>query len=198
MLEWLVERAPPLSLTGGRLILRSPQKGDYEEWATLRAESRTFLEPWEPSWAANELDYITYRTRLRAITREAKKGHAVAFFIRKRSDLDLVGGITLSNIRYGVTQAGSIGYWVGARHAGQGYMVDAVELLVSHAFGKLGLHRLEAACIPSNRRSMRVLEKSGFQKEGLLRSYLRINGEWQDHFLYSRVAPTHPDLATRG
>ncbi len=100
----------------------------------------------------------------------------------------MLGGITLGHIRYGVAMNGHIGYWMGAQHAGKGLMQDAVLALVTYAFERLGLHRLEAACIPGNERSIRVLEKTGFTREGLLKSYLKINGEWQDHLLFARIS----------
>ena len=96
-------------------------------------------------------------------------------------------GLTLANIRRGVAQAGSIGYWVGAPFARKGYMTAAMRALVPFCFTTLRLHRLEAACIPSNTASVRLLEKTGFQREGYARRYLCINGEWQDHLLYARL-----------
>jgi ribosomal-protein-alanine N-acetyltransferase len=95
--------------------------------------------------------------------------------------------LTLANIRRGVAQAGSIGYWVGAPFAKQGYMTAAVRALVPHCFSALRLHRLEAACIPGNDASIRLLEKTGFTREGYARRYLCINGVWQDHLLYARL-----------
>ena len=94
----------------------------------------------------------------------------------------------MTNIRYGVAQNASIGYWMGERFAGRGLMPRALRLVAGHCFGTMRLHRLEAACIPDNNRSIRVLEKAGFSREGLLRSYLKINGAWQDHYLYARVS----------
>ena len=98
---------------------------------------------------------------------------------------------TLGNIRRGVTQSGQVGYWIGERHGGKGLMREAVKLVCEYGFSYNGLHRLEAACIPGNTRSVRLLEASGFEREGLLRSYLKINGTWQDHFLYARINPLH-------
>ena len=98
-----------------------------------------------------------------------------------------VGGLTLANIRRGVAQAGAIGYWVGAPFARQGYMTAAMRALIPFCFGTLRLHRLEAACIPSNAASIALLEKTGFRREGYARSYLCINGIWQDHLLYARL-----------
>ena len=88
---------------------------------------------------------------------------------------------------------GTIGYWMGERYAGQGAMFDALQCVIPFAFTTLRLHRLEAACIPSNKRSVRLLEKAGFQREGLLRSYLCINGSWHDHYLYARIVGETPD-----
>ncbi len=185
---------PEPILTGKRVTLRLPRRGDFRQWAALRGESRDFLIPWEPHWAANELEQGAWRERLKRYRREFDAGAGVPFLIFDIESGALIGGITLSNIRYGVAQTASIGYWVGEKHAGKGYMLDALLLVVDHAFGALRLHRLEAACIPGNNRSVRVLEKAGFTREGLLHSYLKINGIWQDHILYARVAgSTAPD-----
>jgi len=97
----------------------------------------------------------------------------------------LLGGLTLTNIRRGVAQAGSLGYWIGQPHARRGLMTAAVNALIPFVFCTLRLHRLEAACIPSNIASVRLLEKTGFTREGFAREYLCINGLWQDHLLYA-------------
>lgn len=181
-------RREPQALKGERVILRAPRSSDYLEWAALRRESRAFLEPWEPRWSDNELDREGWRRRLRRYREDFVAGTALAYLIFEKATGQMVGGITMGNIRYGVSQSAQIGYWTGERHAGRGYMQDAVRTLVAHAFGTMRLHRIEAACIPGNVRSIRVLEKAGFTREGLLRSYLRINGVWQDHYIYARIA----------
>ncbi len=174
-------------LTGDRIVMRTPVAMDFREWAGLRGESRSFLEPWEPKWADDELDRTAWRQRLGRYREDFARGSAVAFFIFDKASGKLLGGITLGNIRHGVAQSGHIGYWIGERYAGQGLMFDALNLLGNFAFDTLRLHRIEAACIPGNARSIRVLEKAGFKREGLLRSYLKINGVWHDHFLYARI-----------
>lgn len=175
------------ALKGTRILLRMPVSGDYREWMQVRGESRAFLEPWEPSWAADELGVSAWRERLRRYREDFSRGSALPFFIFENRSGQLLGGVTLGNIRHGVARSGHIGYWIGEKHAGQGYMLEALELLASHAFDTMRLHRIEAACIPGNRRSVRVLEKAGFTREGLLRSYLKINGIWQDHYLYALI-----------
>jgi [ribosomal protein S5]-alanine N-acetyltransferase len=183
-----VSLSEPLSVIDGEgLVLRTPQMADYTEWATLREASRAFLTPWEPTWPADDLTRSAFRRRLRRYGEDLRADQAYVFFVFRSHDNVLVGGATLANIRRGVAQAGSLGYWVGAPHARQGHMTAAVRALVPFAFGALRLHRLEAACIPSNAASIGLLEKVGFTREGYAREYLCINGTWQDHLLYARI-----------
>ena len=185
-LPFLRQRLP--ALAGERVMLRPPVISDYAEWAAVRRESEQFLAPWEPKWASDELDRLAWRQRIRRYREEIAQGSGMPFLIFERVTGRLAGGITLGNIRHGVAQTGQIGYWMGVNHAGKGFMHEAVVLVVKFGFETLRLHRIEAACIPSNDRSIRVLEKAGFKREGLLRSYLRINGAWQDHLLYALIA----------
>jgi len=178
---------PALTVTGERVTLRVPQVSDYEEWAALRDASRGFLVPWEPTWPADDLTRPSFRRRLKRYAEDQRNDLAYPYFIFRNEDQKLVGGLTITNIRRGVAQAGSLGYWMGAAFAQQGYMTAAVRGLVPFAFGTLKLHRLEAACIPENAASVRLLEKTGFVREGYAREYLCINGMWQDHLLYAQV-----------
>ncbi len=172
---------------GRRVVLRTPQMYDYAAWARVRQLSREHLTPWEPTWARDELTRPAFRRRIRHYQREMRDDLGYAFFIFAERDDALLGGLTLSNIRRGVTQAGSIGYWLSADATGHGFMREAVCAIALFAFDRLRLHRLEAACLPHNIASMSVLEASGFTKEGRARRYLKINGEWQDHVLYARL-----------
>jgi ribosomal-protein-alanine N-acetyltransferase len=195
-LSFLRRESP--ALKGERVALRLPVPGDYREWAALRGESRAFLEPWEPRWSPEELDRHAWRHRIHRYRDDYAQGLAIAFFIFERGSGKLAGGITLGNIRHGVSQSAHVGYWIGERFGGRGLMTEAVKLVSRFAFDTLRLHRIEAACIPENARSIRVLEKAGFRREGLLRSYLRINGIWQDHYLYARIADDPPGDGTKG
>ena len=160
---------------------------DYAEWAGLREASRAFLTPWEPTWPADDLTRAAFRRRLRRYAEDQRSDQSYAFFIFRSSDQVLLGGLTLANVRRGVAQAGSLGYWIGEPYARRGHMTAAVRALLPFAFGALRLHRVEAACIPSNATSIRLLENSGFAREGYAREYLCINGIWQDHLLYARL-----------
>ncbi|NMG38898.1 GNAT family N-acetyltransferase [Chelativorans sp. ZYF759] len=179
--------SPPV-LKGKAVTLRAARMSDFREWASLRGASRAFLEPWEPSWAFDELERAPWRQRLSRYGREYAQGAAMSLLIFENQTGRLTGGISMGNIRRGVAQSAQIGYWMGEQHAGKGYMGAAIRLLLEHGFDVMRLNRIEAACIPDNERSIRVLEKAGFRREGLLRSYLRINGAWRDHFLYAITA----------
>ena len=170
-----------------RLTLRLPAHADYRQWASLRRDSSAFLVPWEPTWADDHLTRKAFTNRVYWAARAHASGTALPLFLIRRMDQALVGGITLDNIRRGPAQAGSFGYWVGEPHAHQGYMREAVQALVHHAFSVLDLSRVEAACLPENAASRGLLEKSGFKYEGVAQSYLQINGRWRNHVLYANL-----------
>ncbi len=175
-------------IRGRELWLRPPQMSDYAEWAQLRALSREHLTPWEPQWARDELSRAAFRRRLRHYYREQREDQGYAFFLFRAGDDTLLGGLTLSNVRRGVSQSASLGYWLGITHSRQGYMTAAVGMLLPAAFDEIRLHRIEAACLPSNVASIGVLERNAFRREGLARRYLKINGTWQDHLLFARLS----------
>jgi [ribosomal protein S5]-alanine N-acetyltransferase len=152
----------PPAIERNGLLLRLPQMGDFNAWASLRERSRAFLVPWEPTWPADDLTRTAFRRRLKRYAEDQRTDQAYAFFIFRQIDNVLVG-----------------------------YMSAAVKALIPFAFANLRLHRLEAACIPTNVASIRLLEKCGFVREGHAREYLCINGVWQDHLLYARL-PSDP------
>ena len=178
---------PLPSIEGDGVALRTPQMDDFEEWAALRETSRDFLTPWEPTWPVDDLTRAAFRRRVKRYAEDLRTDQGYAFLIARISDGALVGGLTLANVRRGVAQAGSLGYWTGLPFVRQGYMTAAVRAVIPFAFASLRLHRLEAACIPSNSGSIKLLEKTGFVREGYAREYLCINGIWQDHLLYAHV-----------
>ena len=167
------------------LYLRAPQASDHAAWAVLRMESREFLTPWEPTWNEDDLTRASFRLRAKRAAREISTDEAYSLFIFETGTETLIGGLTLGLIRRGVAQACTLGYWMGRRHAGKGHMTEAVRGAMRFAFSDLALHRVEAACLPNNEPSRRLLERVGFQREGLARAYLKINGNWADHLLYA-------------
>jgi ribosomal-protein-alanine N-acetyltransferase len=180
------------AIAGDTVTLRAPLMADHAEWSALRATSRDFLTPWEPTWPTDDLTRAAFRRRIRRYAEDQRSDLAYPFFIFRKDSNVLVGGLTLANIRRGCAQTGSLGYWMGAPYARRGYMSAAVSTVLPFAFGTLRLHRVEAACIPGNGASIRLLEKTGFQREGFARQYLCINGVWQDHLLFARLRDDPP------
>lgn len=173
-------------LHGERVIVRAPQAHDYKEWRALRHDSRAFLKPFEPRWTEADLGRSVYFARLKRGLQEAEQGTDYTFFIFviERGEQRLVGGLTLSNIRRRAAQFVTLGYWMGERYAGHGYMSEAVGAVLPFVFDTLGLHRIHAAFLPDNLASRRVLEKNGFKEEGYAEKYLQIDGKWADHVLF--------------
>ena len=181
-----------LRLERNRVYLRFPVQRDWRNWAALRAESRDFLAPWEPTWAYDALTRGAFRRRLKMYKAEMRQGVTYSFLIFRRVDDVLLGGITLSNLRRGVAQSATLGYWIGSPHGNQGYMTDSLAAILEFAFSRIGLHRVEAACLPANEASRRLLLRSGFREEGYARDYLRISGRWQDHQLFAILRDNLP------
>lgn len=188
LFRFLSRRFNPPIISNADYVLRLPQISDHEEWRQLRKESYEFLQPWEPVWAGDDLSLRQFRARVRRNEREYSSGSAIPLFIIARNNNTLIGGITIGQIRRGAAQSCMIGYWMGKPHAGKGHMKAALQLVIHHIFSRLELHRIEAACIPENERSLRLLENAGFQREGLLREYLKINGRWREHVMLSLLA----------
>ena len=170
-----------------RLTLRPPAHGDFRSWTALRQASFDFLSPWEPAWAKDHLSRKSFTNRVYWAQRSINSGTAVPLFLIRREDDTLLGAITLDNIRRGPAQAGTTGYWIGADFARQGYMREAIQGLVHHAFHALDLSRIEAGCLPENAPSRSLLEKCGYKYEGVAQSYLQIDGRWRNHVLYANL-----------
>ena len=171
-------------LDAPRIYLRPPRRGDWQSWSALRQVSRAFLTPWEPTWAQGALSREAFRRRLRQYREEWEAQIGYSFFLFLRQNHGLLGGISLTNVRRGVALTGTLGYWMGEPHTRQGFMSEALQAVMGFAFEQHGLHRLEAACLPHNDASRRLLGKSGFREVGRVRQYLKIAGTWQDHILY--------------
>ena len=174
---------PQPMVRGDGLYLRPAIAADYSAWARLREQSRAFLTPWEPTWPSEDLTRAAFRRRLRRQAEDIARDEGFAFLIFESTSDELLGGLTLGGIRRGVAQAATLGYWMGAPHAGKGRMTRAVAAVARFGFDTLRLHRIEAACIPDNAPSIALLERNGVQREGFARAYLKIDDAWRDHIL---------------
>lgn len=180
-------RRSKITLETERMTLRLPVHSDFRGWADMRRLSANFLIPWEPTWARDHLARKSFTNRVYWSHRSVANGTAMPLFLLRRGDQQILGAITLDNIRRGPAQAATLGYWVGEPFARQGYMREAITAVVHHAFHVLDLSRVDAACLPENVASRGVLEKCGFKYEGVAQSYLQINGRWRNHVLYANL-----------
>lgn len=186
LLDW-ISPDPSLVVEGAGVTLRPPRASDHRPWSELRFRSREFLQPWEPAWPEDDLTRAAFKRRLAVYAREIEIGGAYPFFVFRDDDEALVGGATLSNIRRGVAETATLGYWIGQPYIRRGYATAAVRAMCAFGFDRLKLHRIEAACLPANAASQGVLENCGFEHEGRARAYLKINGTWRDHLLFGLV-----------
>jgi ribosomal-protein-alanine N-acetyltransferase len=183
----MFRRKPKIAIETERLTLRLPEQSDHGQWAELRQNSIEYLTPWEPVWADDHFSKRAFSNRVYWARKTFDTGRGASMFLIRKTDGNLLGAITLDNIRLGPAQTGTLGYWTGQRYARQGYMSEAIRGLVHYAFTDLDLSRIEAACLPTNTPSRGVLEKSGFKYEGVAQAYLQINGRWCNHVLYSNL-----------
>jgi [ribosomal protein S5]-alanine N-acetyltransferase len=154
---------------------------DCTEFLSLVAASRRLHRPWvQPP--ADERAFHSF------VSRAAASKHYFACLICLREGGAIVGVANLSEIVRGLFQSAYLGYYGHAAYAGQGLMREGLQLLLRHAFGKLGLHRIEANVQPENRRSVALVQSLGFRKEGYSPRYLKIGGRWRDHERWALLA----------
>jgi [ribosomal protein S5]-alanine N-acetyltransferase len=178
-------------LRSKNLLLRPPHMDDFKSWVDLRKANRKFLEPWEPSWSEDEFIRSNFRYRLHAYNKISEDDRGQALFIFALDSKKLLGAINISNVRRGVAQMATLGYWIGEEFTRQGAMNEALNVLLPFMFKEMNLHRIEAACLPTNIASIALLKKSGFEQEGYAKNYLKIAGAWQDHVLFAKASGQH-------
>lgn len=171
--------------------MRPLEPGDWEAWRDVRVRSRAWLERWEPLPEPGTpdpvLDRDAFRARCGAWERQRQFDSAYGFGVFLTRGV-FVGEVSLGNVQRGPFQSAFVGYWLDEAHAGQGYMPEAVALVLRHSFEQLGLHRVEAAIVPRNTPSRRVVEKLGLREEGVSLRFLQIRGVWEDHVRYAITA----------
>jgi ribosomal-protein-alanine N-acetyltransferase len=174
---------------GARVLLRSPTARDRDEFLALTRGSRHFHRPWGAP--------PTTPARFGAWQKRYRRREQIALLACRRADGRIVGVFTLMEIVRGSFQCAYLGYWAGAPFAGQGYMSEALGLVLRYAFTKLRLHRVEANIQPANRRSRSLVRRFGFRREGFSRRYLRIAGRWRDHERWALIVEEWHDARER-
>jgi [ribosomal protein S5]-alanine N-acetyltransferase len=174
-----------MKITAEDVLLRPLAVSDTDALLELRRNDRAYLEPWEPRRSDSFWTSDAQRALIEADLRAAAEDRAYAFGVFSSDDERLVGRVALANIVRASWQNATLGYFIGQHFSGRGLATQAVRLTLQVAFDNLSLHRVQAAAMPRNSASIRVLEKTGFVREGLARRYLEINGIWEDHLLYA-------------
>jgi ribosomal-protein-alanine N-acetyltransferase len=169
-----------------RTFVRRLAAGDEAEYCALLRASRSFHRPWmpRPPRGADPAGPEVFRRALRS----DRRANTARLLLCRREDGAILGALTLNEIVRGVFQSAFLGYWIGAPHEGQGYMTEGLPLVLDHAFGTLGLHRVEANIRPENAPSLALVRHAGFRFEGLARRYLKIDGRWRDHEHWTMLA----------
>ncbi len=171
-----------------RLILRLPTFADYESWVLLRKKSENFLNKWEPEKDSNFYSKYFFTKRVNWAKKNFVKKTVLHLFLFLRTNNQLVGGITLDNIRFGPFKSATLGYWIGEEFSKKGIMTEGLKSLIVYANKDMGISRIEAATLPNNVPSRRLLEKCNFKYEGVGQFYLQISGKWQHHILYANIS----------
>lgn len=163
-----------------RIELRLPALRDREDWCTLVDQSREFF--------AGRITTTGTAAAFRAYFVRSRLPTSACRLIRRRGDRALLGAINLTEIVRGVFQSGYLGYYIGAQFAAQGYMTEALQMMLRTAFRQLRLHRVEANILPDNRPSLALVKRAGFRREGYSPRYLKIGGRWRDHERWALLA----------
>ena len=175
----------PERLDGELVAIRAFDLGDVDELVELRVRNRAFNTPYEPRRSDGFFTPAGQRAEIVRDREEWRADRMYAFAIVERATERIRGRVGLANIVRGAWDNATLGYFVDEAVNGRGYATEAVRLALRFAFGPARLHRVQAAVMPHNVRSARVLAKNGFRKEGFAPRYLRLAGGWRDHDLYA-------------
>ena len=179
-------------LVSQRLLLRPLTRDDAPALLAVSLVNRAFMRPWEPRRDVEAYTLEAMEQGVEEQQRQWSEDRGYSFGVWEQAAGTLIGRVTLSRITRRAFQNCGLGYWLDAAHNGRGYTTEAVRLVLDYAFGELGFHRVEAATLLHNVGSIRVLEKTGFRREGLALRYLQIDGRWQDHYLWAITSEEWP------
>ncbi len=181
----------PSPATDTRVFLRAPEFRDYEEYTALRRASEEFHRPWSPKPPPG-VDIHAEQSFAEFVRGNGMVHRRERMLVCRRADQRILGLANLNEIVRGSFQSAFLGYWVGAEFANNGYMGEALPLILGTAFGKLKLHRVEANIRPENEPSIRLVRRAGFKQEGYSPRYLQIAGEWCDHERWAILSDDDP------
>ncbi len=172
---------------GASVVLCQPVKSNFNEWVSLRKHNQEYLKPWEPEFNNLKLVKKHYLTRLKSYNKMARLGKALPFYVFRSKDKRMIGVCNILDIQRNISQTAKIGYWIGKEYSGLNFGKSAVLAVTNYCFNELSLNRVEAAVMVKNAPSISILKALGFKEEGILRKNLKINGNWEDHYIFSKI-----------
>jgi ribosomal-protein-alanine N-acetyltransferase len=179
----------PIRMRTARTVIRLLDAEEAELLQRYRMENREHLSPWEPLRTESHYSLEGCRQTIEAGLEAARADRGYPFAVLTPDATEMLGSFTFANVVRGVFQACHLGYGIAGKHEGKGLMFEALDAAVRYAFGPLDFHRVMANYMPRNERSGRLLERLGFEKEGLAKRYLKIDGLWEDHVLTAKIRP---------
>ncbi len=171
-----------LAIQGNKISIRVLNSDDARDLLEYYTRNKDFLSKFEPH---RDEEFYTVEVQKQSLIENYKefiKGEGAHFGIYKEEKM--IGRIRIYNIVHGVFKSAFIGYSMDEQYQGNGYMKEAVSLVVTYAYEELGLHRIEATTLVDNEKSQRVLKACGFNELGICKEYLHINGKWRDHVIF--------------
>ncbi len=183
-------KPPPLAtrVVTERLVLRPPATTDVPELRRVLRANAEHLRPWSvaPTPGEDPASLASVSRTVLRNRRDWKRGQSFVLLLAPReNERRVIGRIALGGVLLGAFQNAYLGYWIDAEHQGRGLMTEAVRAATRFAFQIASLHRVQAAVMPRNLGSQRVLEKAGYRREGTAQRYLCIAGTWEDHVLFA-------------
>jgi len=177
-----------MKLVGDGIYVRFLEESDAAAKLELFLRNRAFFETYSTTRTEEfyTMDYQLSSIISSDTSMENSAKYEYGVFLNNSNDL--IGVISLTEVVRGSLQSCWLGYFLDKAHNGRGFTTEAVRLVISHAFDVLKLHRIEAGVMPHNAGSIRVLEKTGFEKEGLSKKNVLINGKWEDHLHFAIVS----------
>jgi ribosomal-protein-alanine N-acetyltransferase len=177
---------PPI-INSPRLVVRFPARTEAASICHFMHDNEAYFAAWEP---LKSQDYFTEHYWLQKIQQnnaDFYAGTSCCFTLYGRDDDAIIGMVNYSTIVRGCFHSCFLGFKIGEAYQGQGLMTEAIMASLDYMFHTLNLHRVSANYMPRNHASARVLEKCEFQKDGIAKDYLYINGQWEDHVLMSMI-----------
>jgi [ribosomal protein S5]-alanine N-acetyltransferase len=180
-----------LRLETSRLVLRPAHAAMIPALVACLRRNQAHLAPWEPMRDGGAGSLARVATLVERDRRLWRHDQQYALIVTARAGGAPIGRVSFSGVHRGGHQGAFVGYWIDAAEEGKGLASEALDAALGFAFYTAKLHRIQAAIMPHNVRSLALIRRIGFREEGLAKGYLNIDGAWRDHLLFAKLAEEH-------